>query len=262
MKVFGLCNESDYKPTPSLIQKYKNRCAIIATHKCLVYCCFCFRRDFVGISSNNVDDKQLAEAVTYIRTNPENRDILVSGGDPMALNNRSLIPLLRDLESIPHVKVIRIHTRALSSFPDRFDDEIIACLETSNKIWIYNHMNHPDDINHPTVLEKAGRLQSSGIPLLNQCVLLKGVNDDVQTLLKLMMICYENRIIPYHLYTLDMVSGTNHFMLSNKEVEVLFRAMSSLPGPAQPVLVRVDANNYKQRAVFSKALDFEKFIND
>ena len=257
---FDVCNEKEYLETPSLIQKYRNRCALIATHKCLVYCRFCFRRDFVGISGNAVSASQLKEAVQYIREHPQNRDVLISGGDPLALHNRDLIPLLTELSEIEHVKIIRIHTRALSSFPQRFDDELVRHLGDTNKCWVYNHMNHPDDLNHPEVIGTAKLLSAIGVPLLNQCVILGGVNDDPDTIKELMMLCYENKIIPYHLYLLDAVSGTDHFQIPIGRIQELFECLADLPGPAQPVLVKVDRENQKQRAVYNSSLDFKSFI--
>ncbi|WP_085127321.1 4Fe-4S cluster-binding domain-containing protein [Tistlia consotensis] len=117
--IFDPCNEGSFKVADQVIQRYENRAALIATHHCLVYCRFCFRRDFVGYKESKIANDALESGVRYIEESPANRDVLLTGGDPLALPNRQLIPLLQRLSAIPHLKVIRVHSRALSVQPDR-----------------------------------------------------------------------------------------------------------------------------------------------
>jgi KamA family protein len=249
------------KVQKAIVHRYSNRLGIIFTQHCLVYCRFCFRKHFVGKPDNPVDSDDLATALDYVRKHPEIKDVLVSGGDPLAVANSALLPFLEELTSIRTVDVIRIHSRALNTKPDRLDDDLIKFFERSGKIWYYAHLNHPDDIEHPAVLERVGRLQKSGVPVLNQSVLLAGVNDDASVLARLMMACYRNKVLPYHLYVLDRVKGAAHFALPSERVAALYESLSVLPGPAQPVLVYVDRKNTKQRVVFSDHVDLRAFLD-
>lgn len=252
------CNESKYMATTRVVQKYGNRAALIVTQKCFVYCRFCFRRDFVGNVEQEVSDQDVDEGISYIENNKMNRDILLSGGDPLVLPNRRLLPLLERLSEIDHLKVIRIHTRALSARPERFDKDLLEAFRRSGKIWLYSHMNHPSDLDHPTVITTARKIQAVGVPTLNQAVLLAGVNDGPGTLLQLFNLCYENKIIPYHLYALDRVKGAAHFEIGVDRILELIEELQDLPGPAQPVFVIVDQENLKNRLVFSAMLDLKK----
>lgn len=253
--------EGELHPEEAILQTYSNRAAIIFTHQCLVYCRFCFRKDFVGISDNKISETQLEKSLSYLAQHPEIQDVLVSGGDPLAVPNSKLLPFLQKLRDIEHIQVIRIHSRALSVTPERFDGELMRFFEADNKIWYYAHMNHPDDINHPDVLAVVRKLQRAGVPVLNQAVILSGVNDDPKVLFDLMNSCYRNRVLPYNLYLLDRVKGAAHFDVSTERVVQLYSALSSLPGPAQPVLVYVDSNSKKHRTVFRCEEDLRKFLS-
>jgi KamA family protein len=195
-----------------------------------------------------------------LRAHPEVDDILLTGGDPLAIPNSQLIPFLQKVVRIGHLKTIRIHSRAISTRPERIDDELIGFLGSDPRFWYYGHMNHPDDINHRAVKEAIHKLLGARIPVLNQAVLLGGVNDRPETLKTLMKLCYENKVIPYHLYVLDRVKGASHFHVPNDRIVELYRSLADLPGPAQPVLVYVDATNIKHRAVPSQHIDLSKFL--
>lgn len=252
--------ESGLHPERSVLQTYDNRLALILTHQCLVYCRFCFRKEFVGLSDNGVLDEDLDRALSYVAAHPEVDDILLSGGDPLALPNKRLIPFLRKLAQIPHLKTIRIHSRALSVQPERIDDELTQFLSSDDRFWYYAHMNHPDDISHPDVAKAIRRLLSARVPILNQSVILAGVNDDVNTMVQLMKLCYEHKVIPYNLYVLDRVRGAAHFEVPVDRIVEIYEALAQLPGPAQPVLVVVDSQSKKHRAVYDSAFDLKAFL--
>lgn len=254
---FDPCNEGVFKVTDHIIQRYDNRAALIVTQHCIVYCRFCFRRDFVGFKANQVSEEALDLGIRYLEENPANRDILMTGGDPLALPNRQLIPIIERLSAIPHLQVIRIHTRALSAQPGRLDADLLAAFRSSGKIWFYTHMNHPDDLDHPEVRLAADKIRETGTPILNQAVLLSGVNDDPVVMKELCLRCYEAKIIPYHLYVLDQVPGTAHFQVDVDRQLEIFDSLADLPGPAQPVFVIIDRSNLKQRAVPGRAIDRE-----
>ncbi len=253
-------DESHHQPARSTIQAYNNRLVIILSHQCLVYCRFCFRKSFVGFPQNSIPEADLEEALAYVSVHPEIEDIVLSGGDPLAVPNRKLIPFLRKLASFSHVKVIRIDSRAINTFPKRIDEELIDFLSSDDRFWYHAHMNHPDDINHPDVISAVRRLLSARVPVLNQSVLLKDVNDDVETMIKLMNLCYQNKVIPYNLYVFDHVKGAAHFDVPIERVIEVYKAISNLPGPAQPVLVYVDKDCKKHRAVYDESFDLHDFF--
>lgn len=251
--------ESGLHPEQAVLQTYNNRLALILSYQCLVYCRFCFRKAAVG-PGHDPTELQLEKALTYIATHPEIEDVLLSGGDPLALPNKKLLPFLEKLTSYPHVKAIRIDSRALNVHPDRFDDELLAFLEKDGRFWYYAHLNHPDDIDHPAVLAVVRKLLSARIPIYNQSVILAGVNDDVETMKRLMNLCYFNKVIPYNLYVLDRVKGGAHFDVPAERVAEIYTALSDLSGPAQPLLVYVDAESKKHRAIYDTTFNVQAFL--
>lgn len=252
--------EAALHPEKAIVQTYSNRLAITLTQRCLTYCRFCFRKQFVGFPENEIADSELRDALEYVARHQEIEDILLSGGDPLALPNRRLIPFLQELIRITHVKVIRIDSRANSIQPSRIDAELVDFLATDDRFWYYAHMNHPDDIDHPEVISAVRRLLSARVPVLNQSVILAGVNDDPKTMLKLMKLCYENKVIPYNLYVLDRVKGAAHFEVSIDRIVEIYEALSTLPGPAQPALVFVDRLSRKHRALYDESWSIRDFL--
>ena len=252
--------ESKKHPTPAILQTYKNRLVILVSYQCLVYCRFCIRKALVGKPEYSITQEQLAEALAFVRAHPEIEDVVLSGGDPLAVPNRHLLPFLRKLAEIRHVKVIRIDSRALSTMPRRIDDELLDVLKADDRFWYHAHMNHPDDLNHPEVLAAAQRLRMAGVPVLNQSVILAGVNDDPATMARLMNDSYYHKILPYNLYVLDRVRGAAHFEVGEERIVAICEKLSHLPGPAQPVLIFVDNESRKHRAIYDPASDLRAFL--
>jgi len=244
------CNEGDYRVTENLIKKYDNRAALIVTHRCIAYCRFCFRKDFVGQPSQAIDPDGLEQSIREIEKDVTISDVLVSGGDPLAIPNKQLLPILSRLSEIDHIKSIRIHTRGASLTPHRINDGLLDFLNSDRKIWFYTHMNHIDDLRDPEVEAALNKISRTGTPVLNQAVLLGGVNDTVTDIQDLLIGCYERRIIPYHLYSFDPVQGAGHFSVDPDVSVEIFASLARLPGPAQPVFVVVDEQNSKRRFVF------------
>jgi KamA family protein len=253
-------HEEDIRPEDATLQAYDNRLLIMLSYHCLVYCRFCFRKAFVGFPEHTITEKQLDKALAYLASHPQIEDVVLSGGDPLAVPNRKLLPFLKKLTAISHVKAIRIDSRALSTHPTRIDDELIDFLNSDGRFWYHAHMNHPDDINHPDVIAAVRRLLSAGVPVFNQSVILHGVNDDVETMTRLMMSCYRNKVIPYNLYLIDHVKGAAHFDVPNDRIVEICAALSRLSGPAQPVLVYVDERSKKHRAVYDDPADLLTFL--
>jgi len=239
--------EKDALAESNVIQKYGNRAAIILTQNCLVFCRFCFRKQFVGFPQNKIDDSQLKNAVDILKNNIQIEDVLLSGGDPLSIPDSKLIPFLIEIGNIPHIKVIRLHSRAVSVMPSRITSQLIDVFKSIPKFWYYAHINHPDDINHPEIIDSIRKIQNSGVNVLNQCVLLKGVNDNVYILKQMLKSCYYQKVIPYNLYLTDKVKGTSHFEVSKEQIIDLYDSLSELPGPAIPSLVFFDANGVKHR---------------
>lgn len=252
--------ESHKHPIPAILQTYENRLVILLSYQCLVYCRFCVRKALVGKPEYTITHEQLEQALSYVRAHSEIEDVVLSGGDPLAVPNRHLLPFLRELLAIPHVKVIRIDSRALSTMPKRIDEELLAVLRTDDRFWYHAHMNHPDDLRHPDVIAAARRLRMAGVPVLNQSVILAGVNDDPAVMAQLMRESYYHKILPYNLYVLDRVQGAAHFEVREERIVEICETLSHLPGPAQPVLIFVDQESRKHRAVYDPATDMRAFL--
>ncbi len=252
--------ESGKHPLPAILQAYNNRLVILLSYHCLVYCRFCVRKALVGMPEYTITNEQLEQALAFVRAHPEIEDVVLSGGDPLAVPNRRLLPFLRKLLTITHVRAIRIDSRAISTMPQRIDDELLDLLQSDDRFWYHAHMNHPDDLQHPAVQAAARRLRMAGVPVLNQSVILAGVNDDPAVMARLMSECYYHKILPYNLYVLDRVKGAVHFEVAEGQIVEICKTLSHLPGPAQPVLIFVDGESRKHRAVYDSVTDLHTFL--
>ncbi len=229
-----LCEERD-KKTPHLTHRYPDRVLIVTTNFCPALCRFCMRKRNWKRSTFFIDDSEIEKAVDYIRKNEKIRDVLISGGDPLFLPVEKLKKLLFKLKEIDHVEVVRIGTRAPVILPQRlFDEELIEILERAEKVWINTHFNHPDEITEISK-EAVKKLLKAGIPVNNQTVLLKDVNDSVGTLEKLFRELQKIKVRPYYLFHCDPVKGVMHFSTPISKgleiVENLFKRISPLAIP-------------------------------
>ena len=202
--------EDSHSPVHGLIHKYPDRVIIMVTMQCAMFCRHCTRRRQVGQVDRAMTAKQLAACVDYLRQHEEIRDVLVTGGDPLVGGDAWLEHILRELRAIPHVEVLRIGTRVPVTMPQRITRELCEMLERYHPLWMNIHFNHPKEIT-PEVAEACDRLSRAGIPLGSQTVLLRGVNDDLETLKKLYHGLALIRVRPYYLYQCDTVQGTSHF---------------------------------------------------
>ena len=230
-------NEKDYSPLPGLIHKYKSRVLLIATQSCAIHCRYCFRRSF-PYNEHRLARQAWQKPLQYIESTPAINEVILSGGDPLILRNDALKDLLAAIDQIPAIKRIRIHSRLVSSLPQRIDDELIDTLRNLRaKVILVTHCNHPNEIDS-TVQQATKRLLSAGVTLLNQSVLLKQVNDDPKVLAKLSERLFEANITPYYLFTLDKVTGTQHFELSTSDCRTIYaELLALLPGYLVPKLV-------------------------
>jgi len=202
--------EAALSPVPFLIHRYPDRVVLLVSDQCPVYCRFCMRKRMVGQALPRFDAAQLDRAVEYIRTHSAIRDVILSGGDPLMLDDASLELILGRLASIPHVAMIRIGSRMPVTAPERITPELCALLKKFHPLYVNTHFNHPQEITDASA-RACELLADAGIPLGNQTVLLRGVNDDVDTMRQLMTGLLAIRVRPYYLHQMDLVRGTAHF---------------------------------------------------
>jgi len=219
-------NESALSPIPGLIHRYPDRVVLLVSSSCPTFCRFCTRKSWLGNKKAINTEESLKAAFTYIRGKPVIRDVILSGGDPLMLPDESLADILDHLRTIAHVEIIRVGTRAPVTLPQRITAKLCRMLKRYHPLFVITHFNHPSEIT-PQSSKACSRLVDSGIPLGNQTVLLKGVNDDPVTMKKLMQKLLTIRVTPYYLHQMDLVQGTAHFRTS---VEAGKRIMASLRG--------------------------------
>lgn len=227
--------------SPGLIQKYSGRALLMVNGHCAVNCRYCFRRHF-PYGNNRLNRQQWQRLLADIRADTGIGEIIYSGGDPLASSDRQLKWLTEAIADIPHIQRLRIHTRLPVVIPDRITDDCIQWLtQTHLPTVMVLHINHPNEID--AILTGAlQRLKQAGITLLNQAVLLRGVNDDLQTLKKLSEALFEAGVLPYYLHLLDRVAGAAHFDLPLATARKLHRQLlCELPGYLVPKLVKEEA---------------------
>ncbi len=201
--------EEAYSPVANLTHRYHDRVLFLISDTCPVHCRFCTRKRKVG-KGLTVTDETIREGIEYIRDKPEIRDVLLSGGDPLLLENDKLAGILDSLRRIPHVEVIRVGTRVPGTLPQRVDEKLAKMLSRFHPLYIHTHFNHPAEIA-PESSVACRILADAGIPLSSQTVLLAGINDDADTLEALFRSLLSMRVRPYYLFQSDMVRGSEHF---------------------------------------------------
>lgn len=223
---------------PGLLHKYTGRVLLTLSSHCAINCRYCFRRHF-PYSENNPGSKGWQQVFDYIQNDPTINEVILSGGEPLILNDNSLAKLIADLEKIPHLKRIRIHSRLPIVIPERITDKFITILQTNRlQTIMVIHCNHANEIDD-SVSQILNKLNQANITLLNQAVLLKGVNDNLQTLTDLSEVLFDNKVLPYYLHLLDRVAGIAHFEVSEPQVKYLYQQLTgNLPGFLVPKLVR------------------------
>lgn len=226
-------------PVEGIVHRYPDRVLLKANHACAVYCRFCFRREMVGPEGiRPLSPEQLDAAMAYIASDPAIWEVIVTGGDPLILSVRRLRDLMSRLGRIPHVKVVRFHTRLPAVDPERITPGLVAALRASGKTtWVALHANHADELT-PAAEAACARILDAGIPMVSQTVLLKGINDDPVTLAALMRRFVELRIKPYYLHHADLAPGTSHFRTTLAEGQALMRDLrGDVSGLCQPSYV-------------------------
>ena len=226
-----------WSPVPGIVHRYPDRVLLKPILVCPVYCRFCFRREQVGRENALLSPAALAAALDYIRARPEIWEVILTGGDPFLLSPRRIAPIVQALEAIPHVAVIRFHTRVPIADPVRVRPALIAALSSEKAVYVVVHANHPRELTE-SVRAAIGRLTRGGIPVLSQSVLLRGVNDDPAVLEALFRGLVAMRVKPYYLHHPDLARGTGHFRLGIEEGQRLVGALRGrISGLCQPSYV-------------------------
>ena len=230
--------EEQHSVVPGLLHKYSNRALLLVKGGCAVNCRYCFRRHF-PYAENQGNKRNWQQALEYISAHPQLDEIIFSGGDPLMAKDHELDWLLTQLESIPHIKRLRIHSRLPIVIPARITDTLVARIAASSlQVLLVNHVNHANEID-AAVRTSMRKLRMAGVTLLNQSVLLRGVNDNANTLADLSNALFDAGVMPYYLHVLDKVQGAAHFMVSDEEARAIVRELLTLvSGYLVPKLAR------------------------
>ncbi len=229
----------DHSPVEGIVHRYPDRVLLKPTHTCAVYCRFCFRREMVGPDGlGALTGAALDAAMAYIAERPQIWEVILTGGDPLVLSARRIAELIGRLAQIDHVKVVRVHTRIPVVDPEAITPQLVAALKSPTQaVWVALHANHPRELT-PAARAACARMIDAGLPMVSQSVLLRGVNDDVETLSALMRAFVETRIKPYYLHHGDLAPGAGHLRTDLAEGQALMRAMrGDVSGLCQPTFV-------------------------
>src|SRR5215831_11248271 len=234
------CGEDAHSPVEGLVHRYPDRVLFLVTDRCAAYCRYCTRSRLVSNASGYDFHPRFDEQIAYIRNNPSIRDVLLSGGDPLLFSDEKLDHLLCRLREIPHVEFLRIGTRIPIFLPQRVTPELCAMLRKYHPLFMSIHSNHPRELTLE-VREALGRLADAGIPLGNQSVLLRNVNDNAEVMKALMQKLLMCRVKPYYVYQCDLISGSAHLRTSvGKGLEIMEQLRGHTTGYAVPQFV-IDA---------------------
>jgi len=232
--------EEEDMPVPGLVHRYADRALLLTTTTCSTYCRHCTRKRVAGMHESTITAGRLAQAVAYLRAHPEIRDVILSGGDPLTMATEALERILAAVRGVASVEIIRIGTRTPVVLPQRITDDLVGMLRKYHPIWINTHFNHPNELT-PQSAEACARLVDAGIPLGNQSVLLRGVNDCPQVMEELLRGLVRMRVRPYYLFQCDLVRGVEHFRTPlARGIEIMEYLRGRVSGLAIPQFV-VDA---------------------
>jgi len=227
-------------PVAGMVHRYRDRVLVIATTTCSTYCRHCTRKRVAGARECTISRRRLEQIVSYLLQHPEVKDVIVSGGDPLTMTTEQLEAVLAAIRAVPSVEIIRIGTRVPVVLPQRITDHLCQMLRKYHPIWMNTHFNHPNELT-PEAATACGKLADAGIPLGNQSVLLRGVNDQPQVMEQLCRGLVRMRVRPYYLYQCDLVKGVEHFRTPlSKGIEIMEYLRGRLSGLAIPTFV-VDA---------------------
>jgi lysine-2,3-aminomutase-related protein len=226
-----------HTPVAGITHRYRDRVLLKPVHVCPVYCRFCFRREVVGPGQGVLTDKDLRAALAYIGEHTEIWEVILTGGDPLIMSPARIRRIVGELDRIPHVAVVRIHSRVPVLAPERITDELIEALTVPTPVWLVVHCNHHRELG-PAAAAALRRLSQAGIPLLSQSVLLRGVNDTAEELERLFRSLVALKVKPYYLHHPDLAPGTAHLRTSIAHGQRLMRSLRGpVSGLCQPTYV-------------------------
>jgi lysine 2,3-aminomutase len=229
--------EVAHEVAPHLVRRYVDRGLLLATDRCAIYCRFCTRSRMVGDGGGAVSMDKLEPAMLWLAAHPEVKDVIVSGGDPLAMATSRIVAIVERLRRIPSVETIRLATRVPVALPSRITTELVRALRPHHPLWVMTHFNHPKELA-PAALRALTRLVDAGFPVMNQSVLLRGVNDDPDTLATLYRGLVRARVKPYYLLQMDPVRGTSHLRTpAERGIEIMKALQGRLSGIAIPKLI-------------------------
>lgn len=231
-------NEEEFNPVAGLLHKYQGRVLLTAAPHCAIHCRYCFRRHF-DYQANSPSRAQWEEAFAYIANDSSIEEVILSGGDPLAISDKQFHWLLQQLENIEALTTVRIHTRLPIVIPQRVTPELIRSLNESRlRVVMVVHCNHQQELDS-AVTDGFAKLGDVGVTMLNQAVVLKDVNDNAQVLIDLNKALFQHNVLPYYLHMPDQVAGTEHFYVTDQHAKELIKTLyASLPGYLVPQLVR------------------------
>ncbi len=233
-------SEDEDSPVPGLTHRYPDRVLFLITDMCSMYCRHCTRRRFAGQQDSGVPRERIDAAIEYIRNTPQVRDVLLSGGDCLLVSDDNLEYIIKELRAIPHVEIIRLGSRTPVVLPQRITDDLVNMLKKYHPIWLNTHFNHPKEIT-PESKAACEKMANAGIPLGNQSVLLRGINDCTHIMRELVHGLVKIRVRPYYIYQCDLSMGIEHFRTKvSKGIEIIEGLRGHTSGYAVPTFV-VDA---------------------
>jgi len=262
--------EEGTKPVDGIVHRYPDRVLFLVTDRCAAYCRYCTRSRLVSNAQDYNFHPEFESGLEYIRNTPEIRDVLLSGGDPLLLSNRKLDYLLGELRKIPHVEFVRIGSRIPVFLPQRIDDELCEIFKKHGPIWMSIHVNHPRECTHD-LMAACERLSFAGVPIGNQSVLLKGINDDAETMKSLIHRLLMMRVRPYYLYQCDLITGSAHLRADpRKGIEIIEALRGHTTGYSIPQFVidapggggKVPINPEYVKEVTDEAIIMKNFSGD
>lgn len=242
--------EAESNPIPGLIHKYKSRVLLVGSGACAINCRYCFRRHF-PYADNGLSNERLDQVVAYLKQQPDVNEVILSGGDPLATSDKRLEVLISKLSEVPHLKRLRIHSRLPVVIPQRVTDALVSRLSENRLkvIWVL-HINHANEIDI-SVADAVRKITDHGMMVLNQSVILRGVNDNSQTLSELSEALFDADILPYYLHAFDPVQGASHFDVPDDRAVLLWQEMQKvLPGFLVPKLTREEPGKASKTLLF------------
>lgn len=230
--------EKKYSPVKGIVRKYPDRVIFCPTYTCPSRCDFCFRKNLVDGKNGELSKNEITAAINYIKKDKKIREVILSGGDPLFLGGKTLSEVLKKLRAISQIKLLRVHTRIPVILPERITKKLVATLKNAAPLWIVVHVNHPKEIT-PQFKKTAVKFRTASIPLLSQSVLLRNVNDNVETLKKLFYNLVELRVKPYYLHQCDPARGTKKYWVPIKKGKKIMRQLrKEISGICLPTYVQ------------------------